>query len=316
MSVVVALDAYGTDLTLEQEILTPSGARVVLVSDEPAQRDRELAEAVGLLVVDHPVEASLLASTPSCRVVATYGVGVDNIDLEAARSLGVIVANVPDYCEDEVAEHAVALWLACERRIVQGDAMVRRGDWDGGALGPMRRLRGTTFGLVGFGRIARQVAQRVRGFGVSVVAYDPALADVPEGYGFIELMPSLDALLDIADIVSVHVPLTAATRHTIDAEAISMMRPGAVLINTSRGALVDEAALMDALRDGRLAGAGLDVLTEEPPSASFRGRDLANLVVTPHVAFASTEAVAAAKRGAAEAIAQALRNEPVRNRVA
>ena len=270
---------------------------------------------MGLLVVDYPVDAALLGSTPACRVVATYGVGVDNIELDAARRSGVIVANVPGYCQDEVAEHAVALWLGVERRIVRGDRMVRAGAWEGDTLAPIRRLRGLTFGLVGFGRIAREVALRIRGFGVSLIAFDPAIQTPVDGFDDVQLEPDLDTLLGAADIVSLHIPLASDTHHIIDARAISLMKPEAVFINTSRGGLVDELALIDALGTDRIAGAGLDVLAHEPPLAPFRGRDLDNLVLTPHIAFLSAEAVVAAKRGAAEAIAQVLGGEPVRNRV-
>jgi D-3-phosphoglycerate dehydrogenase / 2-oxoglutarate reductase len=316
MSIVLAMDAYGSDRHVEQEVLAPLGAEVHIVARDPAARDEELRRAVALLVVDHPVDSGLLSTAPNCGIVATYGVGVDNIDLEAARRRGVIVANVPDYCHDEVAEHAIALWLACERRIVRGDAMVRRGDWDNLALTPMRRIRGLTFGLIGFGRIGRQVALRARGFGVSLVAFDPAISGPVRGLEFVEVRTDLYEVLRSADVVSLHVPLVDRTRHLIDAGAISAMGPGTVLINTSRGGLVDEAALLDALRSGRLAGAGLDVLSPEPPRVPFAGLGIENLVVTPHMAFLSTESEHAAKRGAAEAVAQFLRNEPVTNRVA
>jgi D-3-phosphoglycerate dehydrogenase len=316
MSVVLMLEPYGDGHSLEQEVLGPLGAEVQLVSSDAAVRARQLQGAVGLLVVDHRVDAGLLGSAPRCRVVATYGIGVDNIDLDAARRAGVVVANVPDYCQDEVAEHALGLWLACERRIARGDAMVRAGGWDGPLLAPIRRLRGLTFGLLGFGRIARQVAVRVRGFGVSVIAYDPAISDTGDDFDFVELKPDLAAVLEAADVVSLHIPLSCDTEGLIDAQAMSWMKPGAVLINTARGGLVDEAALIDALKAGRIAGAGLDVLVREPPDAAFEGRDLESLVLTPHIAFLSSEAVAAAKRGAAEAISQVLQEQPVRGRVA
>ena len=316
MNLVVALEAYGADLAVESRALRALDADVQLVSTDDESRERQLQDAVGLLVVDHPIDATLLASAPNCRVVATYGIGTDNIDLEAARAAGVIVANVPDYCQDEVADHTIGLWLALERRIVRADAMVRSGAWDEAALVPIRRLRGLVFGLVGFGRIARQVALRARGFGLSVMAYDPMVDRVDAALDFVELATDLEALLKAADIVSLHVPLGPETHRLIDAEAISLMKPSALLINTARGGLTDELALIEALRSGRLAGAALDVYEDEGGATPFHGSDVVNLVLTPHIAFLSTEAVIAAKQGAAEAIVQVLSDDPVRNRVA
>ena len=316
MSLVVALEAYGADLAVERSVLEPLGVEVQPVAAVESDRARQLHEAVGLLLVDHRVDSSFLADAPNCRVVATYGIGVDNLDLEAAREAGIIVANVPDYCQDEVADHAIALWLAVERRIVRADAMVRAGAWDGASLAPIRRLRGLVFGLVGFGRIARQVAMRARSFGLSVVAYDPAVDALDADVDFVDIAADMKTVLTGADVVSIHVPLSVETHRLIDREAISLMKSTAVLINTARGGLVDEAALVEALRADRLAGAGLDVYEDESGATPFPGRDIGNLVLTPHIAFLSTEAEIAAKQGAAEAIAQALSDVPVRNRVA
>ena len=324
MVLVVALDDYGADHSVEQHILDPVGALVEAVVPDGVARARQLHDAVGVFVVDTAIDTAFFRSAPACRIVATYGVGTDNIDLDAARKAGVAVTNVPDYCTDEVAEHAIGLWLACERRIVQGDRIVRSGGWEDPGLEPLRRLRGLTFGLVGFGRIARQVAQRVDGFGCSLIAYDPfidpfidpVIDPSPGQGGPVELVGDLKSLLSAADVVSLHVPLTEKTTGLIDATAIDSMKASSVLINTARGGLIHEPALLAALRSGRLAAAGLDVLSDEPPDRSFAGRDLDNLVLTPHIAFSSTESLIAARQGAAEAIAQAVAGKPIRNRVA
>jgi D-3-phosphoglycerate dehydrogenase len=316
VTLVLALDRYGPDLEVEQEILARAGATVLTASEGASQLVDALQAAVGLLVVDYPVDARLLDLAPACKVVATYGIGYDNIDVAAAAARGIVVANVPGYCVDEVADHTVALWLACERRIVPGDAMVRDGRWDGSALAPMRRLRGLTFGVVGFGQIGREVARRALAFGVDVIAHDPFVTRIEVGEGPVEIMADLGVLLDRADVVSVHVPLTDETRGLLDAAAIGRMKPTTVLLNASRGGIVDEDALLAAIKAGRLAGAGLDVFQHEPPGSKVTGERSGHLVFSPHVAFLSTEALLAARRGAAEAVAQALSGEPVSGRVA
>jgi D-3-phosphoglycerate dehydrogenase len=316
VTLVLALDRYGPDLDVEQEILARAGATVRTVGEGASELADDLKSAVGLLVVDYPVDAALLDSAPACTVVATYGIGYDNIDVAAAAARGIVVANVPGYCVDEVADHTVALWLACERRIVHGDAMVREGRWDGTALAPMRRLRGLTFGVVGLGRIGREVARRALAFGVDIIAHDPFVTRAEVGGGPVEIVADLGVLLDRADVVSVHVPLTDETRGLLDAAAIGRMKPTTVLLNASRGGIVDEDALLAAIRAGRLAGAGLDVFQNEPPGPKVTSERSGHLVLSPHVAFLSTEALLAARRGAAEAVAQALRSEPVSGRVA
>jgi D-3-phosphoglycerate dehydrogenase len=313
---VLALDRYGPDLDVEQEILARAGATVRTVGEGGSELADDLKSAVGLLVVDYPVDATLLESAPACKVVATYGIGYDNIDVAAAASRGIVVANVPGYCVDEVADHTIALWLACERRILSGDAMVRDGHWDGTALAPMRRLRGLTFGVVGLGQIGREVARRARAFGVDLIAHDPFVTGLEVGGDPVEIVADLGVLLDRADVVSVHVPLTDRTLGLLDAGAIGRMKPTTVLLNASRGGIVDEDALLAAIRAGRLAGAGLDVFQNEPPGPKVTSERSGHLVFSPHVAFLSTEALLAARRGAAEAVAQALRGEPVSGRVA
>lgn len=231
-----------------------------------------------------PVDAELLdAAGGSLQVIASFGVGYDNIDLEAARARGVRVTNTPDVLTGATAELAVALMLAAGRRITEADSMVRGGRWPGNTerfLGC--ELAGATVGLVGFGRIARRVAELLAPFGVRLLYAARSASAAPAGAGRYEL----DALLGIADYVSLHVPLTGATRHLIDARALARMKQGAILVNTSRGAVVDTGALVDALRDGRLGAAGLDVYEDEPnvPAAL---RQLPNTVLLPHIGSAT-----------------------------
>ncbi len=314
MSLVIVLDPLAGDLSVESDVLHPHGLTIEVLEVDPGRRRAQLERGVAVLATDQPVDGPLLDRMPRCRVAATYGVGYDNIDVAAARARGIAVTNVPDYCTDEVADHTMALLLAVTRRLVAGDRLVRHGGWGVKHLGPLHRLRGRTLGLVGYGRIGRTVGVRARAFGLRVVAHDPALTGPVATGEPVELLPSLVKLLEVADIVSLHLPLTAGTRGLIDRAAVARMRPGAILLNTARGGLVDMTALLEALDHGRLSGAGLDVFPEEPPdSAALRDRD--RLVLSPHAAFYSVEAREQARRSAAGTIVAVLEGRPVPNRV-
>jgi phosphoglycerate dehydrogenase-like enzyme len=311
---VLALDPVGRDLTAERRVLEPLGIQITLAAGEEGTRQRQLAGAQGLLANRTMIGAELLARAPACRCIVTYGVGFDHVDLDAARERGIVVANVTDYCSEEVADHTLTLMLAVLRGAMRGDALVRRGAWGLDSLGPVHRLRGRVAGLVGYGRIARAVYERLVPFGMRVLVFDPL---IPAGRRD-ELGPaavsSLDSLLGASDVVSLHLPLNATTRHLIDARALARMKPGAVLINTSRGGLVDFAALLAALDGGRLAGAGLDVFSEEPPAGEHVDRP--DLVVTPHMAFYSVESIEELKTTAARTMSNALLGAPVPNQIA
>jgi D-3-phosphoglycerate dehydrogenase / 2-oxoglutarate reductase len=235
-----------------------------------------------------PITAAVLDAVGRCRLVVRYGVGVDNVDVDAAAARGVWVANVPDYGRDEVADHTLALALAVLRGVVVLDRSVRGGGWDLEAARPLRRLSTLTYGVVGCGAIGAAVAGRAAGLGMRVVGYD--LPQVPSGPP-IERVP-LEALLEAADVVSLHAALTPGTHHLIGPEALGRMRPSAFLVNTARGGLIDAEALLAALDAGELAGAALDVLEGEPPDEL--GRRLVRhprVVATPHAAWYSEEAM-------------------------
>jgi D-3-phosphoglycerate dehydrogenase len=234
-----------------------------------------------------PITAAVLDALPRCRLVVRYGVGVDNVDLEAATERGVWVANVPDYGRDEVADHTLALALALLRGVVALDRSVRDGTWDLDPARPLRRLATLTWGVVGCGAIGTAVARRAAGLGMRVLGYDlPTVrSEAP-----IERVP-LEELLEAADLVSLHAALTPDTHHLVGAAALARMRPTGHLVNTARGGLVEEAALLAALDAGALAGAALDVLEHEPPDEL--GWKLARhprVVATPHAAWYSEEA--------------------------
>jgi phosphoglycerate dehydrogenase-like enzyme len=270
-------------------------------------RAAEGAEAV--FVYHAKVTADLIARLDACRVIARCGSGYDNVDAVAARAAGKEVVYVPDYGIDDVADHALALMLACVRRVVAGDRAMREGRWPSAAeLGVPHRLRGSTLGLLGFGRIARAVAERAQAFGMDVLVHDPAVGEEDAARLGVRAVDR-DALLGEARIVSLHVPLTPATHRLVGRAELDRLRPGAILVNTSRGEIVDEAALVEALRDGRLAAAGLDVFEREPLPPDSPLRTLPNVVLTPHSAAFSTEALAELRTRSIRDVIRVLRGD-------
>jgi D-3-phosphoglycerate dehydrogenase / 2-oxoglutarate reductase len=250
-------------------------------------------DVVGVLTIGQPVGAELFAQLPALRVVATATVGYDHIDIEAAEERGVAVVSVPDYCTQEVADHALALLLGLVRGIVALDRDVRRGGWDAKAAGPLRTVAELRIGIVGLGRIGGAVATRLLALGAEVWVHD-VLPAARNGVRFVEL----EELLAECDAVTLHVPLTQETRGLIGRAQIASMKRDAVLVNTSRGAVVDVMAVLEALRAGRLGGAALDVLPQEPPMVAPLAP---NLVLTPHAAYYSE---AAEKRAVLLAVAR------------
>lgn len=286
---VSALTAITGDPRFEIVVATGSELR-------PALRD-----AAALIVrSETKVDDALLQEAPHLRVVARAGVGLDNIDVQAATLRGVGVFNAPDANTLAAAEMTVALILALVRKVAAADRALREGRWDRGAFKGVE-LSGRTLGLVGAGRIGKEVAARCRAFGMTVLACDPYLEQC-EG---IELC-SLEKALAEADIVSVHVPLNDETRHLLDANRIAMMRRGSYLVNVSRGGVVDEAALVEALESGHLAGAALDVYENEPPPLSSPLFQAPNLVLTPHLGASTAEAQVRVASEVAESIRNAL----------
>ncbi len=265
-------------------------------------------DADAILVTYAKLPGELLRQLTKCKAIGRFGLGVDNIDLPAAKALGIAVNYVPDYCLREVSDHTMALLLALARKVTFANKLVQSGRWEVPPLVPLRRLDGQTLGLVGFGNIPRALAPKARSFGLTVLAHDPyvgndvlAAADV-RGVSF-------DDLLARSDFISVHAPLTAATRGLMNAAAFAKMKHGAYLINTARGPLVDEAALIAALDAGRLGGAALDVVAAEPlpQDSPLVGRD--NVILTPHTAFYSVEALEELQTKCASDVARVLSGE-------
>lgn len=237
-----------------------------------------------------PIGEKVFSSCPTLKAVGRAGIGVDVIDVPTATRHDIVVTNVPSYCEDEVSDHAMALMLSCIRRTALYTAAVKGGTWDWKIGRPIGRLRGMTLGLVGFGKIPRALAPKARAFGMSVMTYDPYLKPENAGAERVEMV-DFDALLERSDVISIHCPLTDETEHLFSTEAFNRMKSTAFLINTARGGIVDIPALVEALRSRRIAGAGLDVLPQEPPEATEPLLGLDNVVLTPHVAWYSTESI-------------------------
>jgi D-3-phosphoglycerate dehydrogenase len=307
---VVLSDNKAVDPTDRAEILEAAGAEIELLDDATPETVAAAVQGADALIVDAytPVTAETLAASDTLRVVGRAGIGVDNIDLEAAAEHGVTVLNVPDYCLEEVATHALALLLACVRGIPTHDRAVKAGDWDWQRHRPVNRMAGRTLGLVGFGSIARRLAARLRTFGLELVAADPFVGAARMADYDVEKV-AFGALLDRADYVSVHAPLSADTRGLLSTPEFERLADHAVLVNTARGPVIDERALVDALEAGEIAGAGLDVLESEPPGPDNPLLDREDVVLTPHAGWYSEESQADVSTGVAEGVAAVLRGE-------
>ena len=307
MSTVLITDYAWPDLDIERAVLDPAGHALVAGPARPAT-----PETIEALVAAHQPHAIMtnwarvseraIAACQDLRIVARIGVGLDNIAVDEATARGAWVTNVPDYCVEEVSDHAIGLMLAWARGIVSFDREAKQGRWDP-ASARLLRVGTLTAGIVGYGRIGRMTARKLRGFGMRLLAYDAFAApdDLAE-------MVELDVLLRDSDVIILHVPLTPDTRHLIDRDRLARVKRGAFLINVSRGAVVDTDALVDALQSGRLSGAGLDVLENEPhvPDA-LRARD--DVIITPHVAFSSTASLAELRRRVCEEVVRVLGGE-------
>jgi D-3-phosphoglycerate dehydrogenase len=263
---------------------------------------RVCKDADGLLIQYALLTREVLQQLPKCKVIARYGVGVDSIDLRAATDLGIIVANVPDYCVDEVADQAVSMILALIRKTVFFDQKVKSNEWDFRQGRPIHRIKGKTLGLIGSGRIGLEVARRISAFGVRVTAFDPYLQKPPEG---IELM-DFDTVLKESNFISVHCPLIESTHHLLGEKEFQKMGKKPLIINTSRGPIIDEMALIRALTKGQVSGAGLDVLEKEPPDPQNPLLKMENVIITPHTSFYSEESISELKRRTAENVSAVL----------
>jgi phosphoglycerate dehydrogenase-like enzyme len=276
---------------------------------------REVLDSDALILWHGPlVDAAIISQMRNCKAIIRNGVGYDSVDTAAAAKAGIPVCNVPDYGTEEVADHAIALMLALYRQLFPLDVEAKQLGWKINVAGKMRRLRHQTLGIVGLGRIGTATALRAKAFGLRVVFYDPYVPTGTHKAIGIERMNSLDELLQVADTVSVHCPSSAETRGMIGAREIAKMKPGAFLVNTARGDIVQKAAVFAALHSGHLAGAGLDVVENEPLRTAEEAAT-PNLICTCHAAFCSPEGMIEMRSTSAKIARAAITGQPVWNRV-
>jgi D-3-phosphoglycerate dehydrogenase / 2-oxoglutarate reductase len=302
---VLVTDYAWPSLEIERKLLGEVGADLLVAQSGEEAELVSLAPSVDAILTNwKKVPETALEAAPKCLVVSRYGIGVDNIPVEHATALGILVTNVPDFCLEEVSDHTMALLLTCARRLTRFDRSTHAGKWDLSPARGLPRLRGQILGLVGFGNIARAVVPKALGFGLRVLAYTPRLQ--PGFQDGVELTDELERVLSEADYVSLHAPATPATKDLIGERELRAMKPTAYLINTSRGALVNEQALVRALREGWIAGAAVDVLRQEPPRPDHPLLACDNAVVTPHAAFYSEASIAEVQTKAANNVAEVL----------
>lgn len=294
MKIVVADGGWGSIEDIVQYL--PEGSQILGFQ---CKTDSEVIEACkeadAILAEYSPISRRVLENLTSCKIVSNSAVGTDNIDIEAATEFKIAVANVPGYCSHEVADHTFALLLAANRNIVAYGRSVRNKHWDINSVPAMKRLQGQTLGLVGFGKIAQMVAQRAMSFGMTVAAYDPYISNDYAKSNNVKIL-EMEEILQQSDIISLHLPLTEKTCGFFDKTKFDMMKKKPIFINTARGKIVNETDLIDALENGVISIAALDVLADEPPSFDNRLFQLENVIITPHAGFYSKTSVEELRR--------------------
>jgi len=311
---VAVADSVFPNLDPATQVLSQIGAELKLAADSSPESVMKLAaDADAVLVTYAKINADMIRQMKKVRIISRFGIGVDNVDLAAATQAGIVVTKVPDYCIDEVSDHAMALLLSAVRKIPMATDQVHAGTWKMPNFVPIHRLRGSVLGLVGFGRIPQLVAPKAKSFGLRVVAYDPFIPkDVFANAGVEQV--DFAQLLKISDYVSIHSPLTPETKGLFNADAFKQMKKGSYVVNTARGPIIDEAALAAAIDSGHIAGAALDVMTNEPPVGSpLIGKR--NVIITPHTSFYSEESLVELQTKASQEVANVLTGKPARNPV-
>lgn len=312
---VAITDHSFANLEIEELQLQAQGHEIVAWKEKrpAAELPALVADADAVITQFAPLTAEVIASMRQARIIVRYGIGVDNVDLEAAREKGIPVCNVPDYCIEEVADHTLALLLALTRQVVINCENVRQGGWGlAGGLNQMRTLRDLTVGVVGFGRIGREVARRLQAFKCRILVHDPLVYSVEvEQRGCVPT--SLDQLLADSDAITLHCPSTARTRGLLNRDSLARAKTGVLVVNVARGDLINSAALLEALGSGKVAAAALDVFDPEPIPPDHPILRLSNVIVSPHVASASVPAVRKLRETAARLVIKALRGDPLPN---
>lgn len=309
--VIIAYPGFG-DITVERDLLHAAGLDVVhtQTTTTPAAQ-AALRHADAVMVTTQPVTAEMIADMERCRIISRVGTGLDALDIPAATARGIWVTYVPDYSIDEVATHAITLLLAQARGLAPLLQSTRRGEWDQRPAGVVQRLCDQTLGVIGFGRIGRAAAAKGRGLGLRVVAHDDYVPETVFNAAGVTRV-DLATLLAESDYITLHTPLTGQTRHLINAATLAQMKPSVYLINTARGPLVDEDALLAAVRGGQIAGAALDVLTTEPPASDHPLLHEPRILITPHIAWYSEAAKHDVRLRGAEEVIRVLQGQPPR----
>jgi D-3-phosphoglycerate dehydrogenase / 2-oxoglutarate reductase len=290
-------------------MLEEAGAEIVSFRSSPELFPVAAADAHAVLNADFKLTAPLISSLRNCRIISRFGTGVDNIDVPAATAKGIYVCNVPEFCTEEIANRAWTLLLACTSQLLRTDRSVREGKWRAPEIAETMQIEGQTLGLAGFGKIARAVAKRGRAFGMKLLAYDPYLGE--EAIKKEEATPcNLETLFRNSDFLSLHVPATSETHRLVNQKTLAWMKPAAVLINTARGALVDEAALLERLQQGLLAAAGLEVFDPEPPSPQNPLLRQERVILTPHSGALTKAALERVRKSCVEAVVLVLKGQP------
>ncbi len=306
---VAVTDSVFPNLEPAAEALSDLDVEIKLAAEPTEEAILDVArDADGLLVTYAKITSAIISNLNNCRAIGRFGIGVDNIDIDAATEAGIVVTYVPDYCVDEVSDHAMALLVSLARKIPFSNTLVQNGRWEMPAVVPMNRLRGRKLGLAGFGKIPQAIVPKARAFGLDIMIFDPYVSDqVVADLGVTNV--DFDTLLSQSDYISIHAPLTPETENLFNAEAFRKMKNSAMIINTARGPLVSDADLAEALDKGEIAGAGLDVVPVEPlpKDSPLLGRD--NVILTPHTGFYSVEALVDLQSKAARDVGSVLKGE-------
>ena len=293
----------------ERQVLAEIGAELIVAESGTEEEFIELAPQVdGILTCWLNVTTAVVEAAEQCKVIGRCGIGLDNIDVETATALGMVVTNVPAYCIDEVSDHTMALLLSCARKISLLDRTIKNGDWTRDVGPPMRRIRGQKLGIIGFGKIGKAIVPKAKAFGLEVLIYSPrATQEIAAEHGV--TLVDLPELIAASDFITIHAPLNPETEGLLNAEAFRRMKPTAHVLNTSRGGIIDTEALYNALTTGEIEGAGLDVLAEEPPQSNEPLLALDSAVLTPHAAFTSEESTYDLEVTAAAEVARVLTDQ-------